>query len=632
MWYLVAGAGKSGTSALFQLIADALPRPIKIFEPRNLGEAVSHERTAEHLVAKVLIHPSKFLHPSSQTGVEQFEKRVLVLRDPRDVIVSKLLYRPYGCEFMRDDARFRMYRDALARKEADPRSISVKELTAIQLSLDGHRADMQINFPAQIIRFVRESPNQFHIFRYEDLIDKKLDALSAYLELPISSHVTLDTALSRLSRSARYGDWRHWFTEEDVQTFRASCDTFLRLFGYPIGWDLAPTPHIDPEHGTLYTDRLRDTLLKSTKIRLHTATIQRERRKIKPKAQIGAEGKPSLSGHNAMFLERLPERRLVVHIGLHKTGTTSIQRSLAADRAALMQQGIYIPRVGTLPRRGHHNLGWQLNGDPRFSPKLGTLNDLIAELESITAPTIVISTESLSSPTLRNDGRSLDLENLAKSLSRNLHIVGYVRDYASSVNSSYAEGVKTLKRGGEFSEFVGRAHESERWHYSKVFESYRRVAKNLHVLKFGGDSVASFYDAIGTKVVPRPQARLNPISGPKTIEACREIYRRYKTTGANKGSAKPDVAVSAKVIRTVATELGWNEIGFWGFAPSEAATIQGLMSDRDRQFLDLHHIEFDNLAHNRSRNLVSLEELRGDDRTEFLKAIDVMLERAHSRT
>lgn len=83
-----------------------------------------------------------------------------------------------------------------------------------------------------------------------------------------------------------------------------------------------------------------------------------------------------------------------VHIGTHKTGTTSIQAALATNRERLRSLGLYVPRAGTThARSGHHNLAWQLRDDSRFRPAHGTLDDLLAELAEVAEPCAVISSE-----------------------------------------------------------------------------------------------------------------------------------------------------------------------------------------------------------------------------------------------
>lgn len=92
-------------------------------------------------------------------------------------------------------------------------------------------------------------------------------------------------------------------------------------------------------------------------------------------------------------------RVCVLHLGTHKTGTTSIQTFLTSNGLALDRQGIYVPQAGR-PRRlfgseeiGHHNVAWELNGDQRFDPRAGTLTDLIDEVASCHHNAVVVSSE-----------------------------------------------------------------------------------------------------------------------------------------------------------------------------------------------------------------------------------------------
>ncbi|MBC7157058.1 MAG: hypothetical protein H5U20_06030, partial [Rhodobacteraceae bacterium] len=89
----------------------------------------------------------------------------------------------------------------------------------------------------------------------------------------------------------------------------------------------------------------------------------------------------------------VPGSRAVVHIGLHKTATTLIQATLAANRAALAAHGVDYPRAG--PGPAHHALlalwhemppGSRPDGDPRA---------LWAGLAALAAPgrTLLLSSE-----------------------------------------------------------------------------------------------------------------------------------------------------------------------------------------------------------------------------------------------
>ena len=87
-------------------------------------------------------------------------------------------------------------------------------------------------------------------------------------------------------------------------------------------------------------------------------------------------------------------REIYIHIGTHKTGTTSIQSFLGSNREVLEKGGLYVPRSGTLwPASGHHNIAWELRNDKRFDPGLGTVSDLIAELRDVKCRKAVLSSE-----------------------------------------------------------------------------------------------------------------------------------------------------------------------------------------------------------------------------------------------
>jgi hypothetical protein len=39
-------------------------------------------------------------------------------------------------------------------------------------------------------------------------------------------------------------------------------------------------------------------------------------------------------------------KKLIIHPGFHKTGTTSLQQALASSRESLMKEGFYYPKIG----------------------------------------------------------------------------------------------------------------------------------------------------------------------------------------------------------------------------------------------------------------------------------------------
>jgi hypothetical protein len=91
-------------------------------------------------------------------------------------------------------------------------------------------------------------------------------------------------------------------------------------------------------------------------------------------------------------------KTLFVHIGTHKTGTTSIQAYLSKHAALLLRRGLYVPAIGSVwEHSGHHNVAWGLRDDPRFKPELGGFNELLLALRTASVDRAVISAENLES-------------------------------------------------------------------------------------------------------------------------------------------------------------------------------------------------------------------------------------------
>jgi hypothetical protein len=90
--------------------------------------------------------------------------------------------------------------------------------------------------------------------RYEDFIAGRLGAPSAYLGLDIDNSAAASPWLAHILRSGESGDWRHWFTEEDVTAYRPYVTHYMKRFEYPDDWVLADDPSISPETASGYIE------------------------------------------------------------------------------------------------------------------------------------------------------------------------------------------------------------------------------------------------------------------------------------------------------------------------------------------------------------------------------------------
>ena len=143
-------------------------------------------------------------------------------------------------------------------------------------------------------------------------------------------------------------------------------------------------------------------------------------------------------------------KKIYLHIGLHKTGTTTLQNFLSRNKKVLLNYGYLYPESG-MTYFGHHNLPWQVRPDPRFSNKHGTWQDLHAEIESKSVNNIILSSEDFES--LPPDS----IEKVRQELQPyETQLIVYLRRQDSLIQSMYTQLIKGGHRG-TFSNFLREA-------------------------------------------------------------------------------------------------------------------------------------------------------------------------------
>ena len=65
------------------------------------------------------------------------------------------------------------------------------------------------------------------------MVDKKFDALNAYLGFQIGADTEVPSGMGKekVVRKKAYGDWRHWFTKEDVEFFKPAHTPYMEAVG-----------------------------------------------------------------------------------------------------------------------------------------------------------------------------------------------------------------------------------------------------------------------------------------------------------------------------------------------------------------------------------------------------------------
>jgi Sulfotransferase domain len=251
---VIVGLGKSGTTAALYAVRSAMPADTQLlFEPRSYVAVLQ----ATNVVAKVLLNPRFAI---DHAFYRQFDKIVLLVRDPRDVLISKLLYRTFGSKSLNDDpAKLEQYLELLRAKEANPRSVPLIRINALYEELSGptpHSDEGRERFLKGALVFHDAFPDCM-VFKYETMVSGQFDVLARYLSLdPEAMNPQVPTGLSRVVRSRRAGNWRDWFCPEDVAHYRPSLSPYMERYAYADEWELAGDPLIRPEECSGYVMRL----------------------------------------------------------------------------------------------------------------------------------------------------------------------------------------------------------------------------------------------------------------------------------------------------------------------------------------------------------------------------------------
>ena len=128
----------------------------------------------------------------------------------------------------------------------------------------------------------------------------------------------------------------------------------------------------------------------------------------------------------------------MLHIGTHKTGSTSLQTMIARNPQWFGGQGLYYPTTGRGPGDGHHNLAWELNGDERYDPAGGSTADLVVELEQVKARSVLLSSEDFEY-LYRRPAKLTRLSHELEQLGYAIRVVIVVRQPSEYVESLYSE-------------------------------------------------------------------------------------------------------------------------------------------------------------------------------------------------
>jgi len=268
MKILILGTGKSGTTALLYKVAGGL-QDCKVFSGGQPGkypsdyENVVYKHTYEERKGKSFDLFEEHLQK------EHYDRKIWIARDPRDAAVSRMLYRWHKLYWWHSGYRekkkqYLTHLDLVLKKEQDPRSIPF-QLICRYSAYNGWPISTEEVVEGERFRyermsdFVKSFGEEWFLFKYEDMVSKKLHGLNEYLGFQVEEDVEIaqSTGKAKVVRKKGTGDWRHWFTEEDVELFKPAYLSYMELIDYDCNdWTLSKNPVIEPEYSSMYMQSL----------------------------------------------------------------------------------------------------------------------------------------------------------------------------------------------------------------------------------------------------------------------------------------------------------------------------------------------------------------------------------------
>jgi hypothetical protein len=175
--------------------------------------------------------------------------------------------------------------------------------------------------------------------------------------------------------------------------------------------------------------------------------------------------------------------KLILHIGTHKTGTSSLQECLSRSERALADHGVYYLR---LPRSTHGNGLAKLIAKGREAEVRAILNEHFNKAHGVGAKTLLVSAESFYAMTMffhklngrdcdywKSEGQAIELLCCTLSAHSTKQLVVFLRRQDRFLESIYRELVKAKETSVSINEFGIFFKEAlDYWRHLQVWSSF----------------------------------------------------------------------------------------------------------------------------------------------------------------
>ena len=263
MKIFILGVGKSGTTALVYKVAGGLPN-CQAFSGGQPGKYVGDYENAVYKHTYEERKGKSFDLYREHLAQEHYDRKIWMARDPRDSAVSRMLYR-WHKGHRGNKKQFESHLKLVMKKEQDPRFISFFEICRYTGHNEWPRSTEDVleeerSRYENMSKFVKTLGDEWFIFKYEDMVANNFSDLNAYLgfEVDQNGEVPVSTGKAKVVRKKAVGDWRHWFTQEDVGLFKPLYLPYLQIIGYDSNdWSISSNPVIEPQYSSGYIQKLQ---------------------------------------------------------------------------------------------------------------------------------------------------------------------------------------------------------------------------------------------------------------------------------------------------------------------------------------------------------------------------------------
>jgi len=268
---VIYGLPKSGTTYLFSLLAEAMGQQaplVECFEPKSIepdgtlrrGDGMAWPPAANQL-AKILYadahQKSGWNGPDAQAAFAGYDKKIFLVRDPRDRWISGFFYRWFHLHNPDPAAFYRALR-LTEHKEKHPSEVPFHQLHSSDAAVlkdwaMGYKQglDTLSDFLTGLAQ------DGWFILHYEDLVEKSWTDLEAYLGFKLAANHGIRPSFKHVSRTNSHSNWRRWFTPDDEAFLKPVFTDFLTAQGYDANdWTLESVSELPSAEGSAYMHRL----------------------------------------------------------------------------------------------------------------------------------------------------------------------------------------------------------------------------------------------------------------------------------------------------------------------------------------------------------------------------------------